>query len=121
MTYHGAVEAVLCHYCRSAPAFLRFPPLGPPVLEPNLNSILGQVSLQREHFTCINVGIMSFLEGLLQLLQLITGENRPVPSLFLLFAAVGAVGSAVDAVRVVQFRVAVTTVPTVHSGIDAVV
>lgn len=36
MPDHGSVQSVLGHYCTSAPALLRFAPLGSPVLEPNL-------------------------------------------------------------------------------------
>ena len=39
MADHGAVEAVFGHYRRSAPAFLRFPPFGSSVLEPDLDNI----------------------------------------------------------------------------------
>ena len=35
---HSAVQSVLGHDGRTAPAFLRLAPLGPPVLEPHLQS-----------------------------------------------------------------------------------
>lgn len=54
----------------------------------HLYAILGQLCLQREHFAGIDIGIMGFLEGLLQFLQLVAGEYGAAVSslLFLLFA-----------------------------------
>lgn len=36
MTHHGSVEPVLSHHTAATPALLSLPPLGPPVLEPDL-------------------------------------------------------------------------------------
>jgi len=43
----------------------------------NLNAILGQISLEWEHLTLINVRIMCFTEGFLQLFHLILSEDCP--------------------------------------------
>ena len=37
---------------------------------PYLNSVLGQVRLEREHLSRVHVGVVSILESLLQLVQL---------------------------------------------------
>ena len=43
---------------------------------PYLNSVLGQVSLEREHLPRVHVGVVSVLESLLQLVQLPMGEQE---------------------------------------------
>lgn len=59
-------------------------------------SILGQVGLDREHLAGVHVRIVGLLERLLQLVQLVAGEDRATVTafLFLLFAT-----EAVDAVH----------------------
>lgn len=42
MAHHGAVETVLRHDGAAAPALLSLAPLGPPVLEPNLQHKVGR-------------------------------------------------------------------------------
>ena len=44
----------------------------------NLNTIFGQVRLEREHFAGVDIRIMSLLERFLQFLELIAGEDSPV-------------------------------------------
>jgi len=53
------------------------PPRGQHCRDTDLNAILRQVRLQRQHFAGVDVGVVSFFKGLLQFLQLIAGENRP--------------------------------------------
>ena len=43
VSYHGAVQSVLCHYRGTAPRLLRLTPLGAAVLEPHLSE--GRVTL----------------------------------------------------------------------------
>ena len=43
----------------------------------HLNSILGQVRFQGQHLARVHVGVVSVLERLLQLLQLVRGEDCP--------------------------------------------
>ena len=43
---------------------------------PYLNSVLGQVRLEREHLSRVHVGVVSILESLLQLVQLPMGEQE---------------------------------------------
>ena len=46
------------------------------VCVPYLNSVLGQVCLEREHLPRVHVGVVSILESLLQLVQLIEQETE---------------------------------------------
>ena len=43
----------------------------------DLNAVFRQVRLEGEHFTGVDVRIMSLLEGFLQLFQLITCKDSP--------------------------------------------
>lgn len=45
-----------------------------------LDPILGKIRFEGEHFASVDVGIVSFLKGLLQLVQLVTGEYCPTAS-----------------------------------------
>ena len=49
---------------------------------PYLNSVLGQVRLEREHLPGVHVGVVSILESLLQLVQLIEDPNLTLISAF---------------------------------------
>lgn len=42
-----------------------------------LNSVFGQVGLEREHLPGIDIGIVRILEGFLELLKLVAGEDGP--------------------------------------------
>lgn len=42
----------------------------------HLDAILGKIRLEREHFASVHVRVVSFLKGLFQLVQLVTGEYR---------------------------------------------
>lgn len=61
-----------------------------------LYSVFGQVGLDRKHLTGVHIGIVGLLERLLQLVELITGEDgATVTALLLLLLAAEAV-HAVD-------------------------
>lgn len=53
-------------------------------LETHLYPILGQVGFDRQHFAGIDVRIVGLLERLLQLVQLVAGEDRATVAAFLL-------------------------------------
>lgn len=53
-----------------------------------LYSVFGQVGFDRQHFASVHVRIVGLFEGLLQLVELVAGENgATVTTLFLLFLA----------------------------------
>lgn len=66
----------------------------------HLYAILGQLCLEREHLAGIDIGIVGLLEGLLQLLQLVAGEDRAaVPSLLLFLLAIWSHTEAVQSLH----------------------
>ena len=60
---------------------LRLAPLGPPVLEPHLDTCLGQVDLHGQVLPSKHVWVVGLSKGRLQLLQLLQSEGGPVPPL----------------------------------------
>lgn len=62
-------------------------PLGSPILEPDLNSHLGQVNLYGQLFPTVHVGIVRLLERALQLVQLKRGKRGPIASVLVLLVA----------------------------------
>lgn len=55
---------------------------GPPVAEPHLNSSLGEFGSLGELFSGVNVRVLRSFESLFQLVELVSRESRPGPSLF---------------------------------------
>lgn len=49
----------------------------------DLHPNFGQIHFHRQFFSRIDIGIMAFLEGPLQFVQLVRGEGRPIPAVLL--------------------------------------
>ena len=64
-----------CEVWPGLPRRLSLAPLGPSVLEPDLDARLAELQLARELLAREHVRVRGALEGALQLLQLVSGER----------------------------------------------
>lgn len=68
------------HWLQLGPRACRGTPFWALYLDPDL----GEVDLARQLLAAVHVGVMGFLKGAFQLVQLVCGEGRAVPPVFLL-------------------------------------